>query len=710
MLDFRKLFPALILLACLFMAAPGRAQSWSALTNQPSFYGSSLFLLTDGTVLCQDYDANDWWKLTPDINGSYKNGTWSQIASPSGGYSPLYYASAVLPDGRLLVDGGEYNGGNSEVWTTLGAIYDPVANTWTSVSPPSGWSYIGDAQSCVLPNGTILLAYILNGQMASFNASNLTWTNMSTSGKADRFDEENWTLLPNGKMLTVDVTDIPNSELFNSSTNAWSSAGNTPYSIVDATDQEIGPAVLRPDGTVICFGGNGSNAVYNSSTGAWSSAPSFPVIGGSQYDVADGPACLLPSGNVLVMASPGYGNSPSHFFEFNGSTLTQVADSAEAANVSSFYGRMLMLPTGQVLFTDYYNYVEIYTPSGTYNSAWQPTISSCTTTPYYGATYSISGTQFNGLSQAVSYGDDYQGATNYPLVRIVNNATGHVFYCRTHGHSTMAVATGSTTVSTNFDVPSNIESGPSKLYVVANGIPSAGYAVTVGVSISSLSPSSTPADGSSFTLTVNGANFQNGAVVKWNGTALSTTFVSSSQVTATVPSTDITTPGTASVTVANSDGHASSAATFTITNPVPVLGSISPTSATAGGSSFTLTASGADFINGSTIDWNGTALTTTFVNSTTLTATVPAGDIATAGTASVTVVTPSPGGGTSSPQTFTINGSTQVPTLSKISPSSVLAGGPSFTLTATGTNFVASSVVEWNGTALTTTYVSATSL
>jgi hypothetical protein len=86
---------------------------------------------------------------------------------------------------------------------------------------------------------------------------------------------------------------------------------------------------------------------------------------------------------------------------------------------------------------------------------------------------------FNGLTQGAAYGDDFQDATNYPLVRIVNNATAHVFYCRTHNHSTMGVATGSTHVSTWFDVPADIEPGVSQLYVVANGIPSAPVTVTV---------------------------------------------------------------------------------------------------------------------------------------------------------------------------------------------------------------------------------------
>jgi hypothetical protein len=91
----------------------------------------------------------------------------------------------------------------------------------------------------------------------------------------------------------------------------------------------------------------------------------------------------------------------------------------------------------------------------------------------------VQGTQFNGVSQAEAFGDDAQAATNYPLVRITNNATGHVFYARTHGHSTMGIATGSLSVSTTFDVPTDAETGASKLVVVANGVPSEPVNLTV---------------------------------------------------------------------------------------------------------------------------------------------------------------------------------------------------------------------------------------
>ena len=79
----------------------------------------------------------------------------------------------------------------------------------------------------------------------------------------------------------------------------------------------------------------------------------------------------------------------------------------------------------------------------------------------------------------MSFGDEFQNATNYPLVRITNNASGHVFYARTHGHSSMGVATGSLVVSTNFDVPASMDKGPSTLQVVANGIASVAVKVTV---------------------------------------------------------------------------------------------------------------------------------------------------------------------------------------------------------------------------------------
>ena len=174
----------------------------------------------------------------------------------------------------------------------------------------------------------------------------------------------------------------------------------------------------------------------------------------------------------------------------------------------------------------------------------------------------------------------------------------------------------------------------------------------------SISPASTLAGGSSFTLTVNGTNFVSSSVVNWNGSALSTTFVSATQLTATVPAANIASAGSAGVTVFSPTpgGGTSNTQTFTINNnPAPTITAISPSSATAGGSAFTLAVTGTNFITTSVIKWNGTSLTTNYTSATSISASVPAANIATAGTASVTVFNPAPGGGTSVASTFTIN-------------------------------------------------------
>lgn len=146
--------------------------------------------------------------------------------------------------------------------------------------------------------------------------------------------------------------------------------------------------------------------------------------------------------------------------------------------------------------------------------------------------------------------------------------------------------------------------------------------------------------------------------------------------------------------------------TYTVTRSPLALTSVTPALAYAGAQAFTLTAVGASFTQQSAVLWNGTALSTSFSNSTQLTAAVPATDIAAMGTASVTVSDPT--FGTSVPQTFTIQASPV--TITSLSPSSLNAEGPAFTLTLAGTNFTPQSTVFWNGTPQTTSFVSTTQL
>jgi hypothetical protein len=230
------------------------------------------------------------------------------------------------------------------------------------------------------------------------------------------------------------------------------------------------------------------------------------------------------------------------------------------------------------------------------------------------------------------------------------------------------------------------------------------------ISLTSLSPSSAIAGGAAFDLTVNGSPFVSGSTVNWNGSARSTTFVSSTQLLASIPASDIALAGTAQVTVSNADGSTSSALTFTINNPIPTITSLSPASTSAGSAAFTLTVNGTNFVSTSAVKWNGTNRATTFVSSTQLIAAILVADVASAGTASVTVVNPSPGGGTSNAQTFAITATNPVPKITSLSPASATAGGAAFTLTVNGTNIVSTSTVNWNGSSRTTTFVNSTQL
>jgi len=481
----RTVSSVIAVLILLAFSGAAMAQSVTQLKNQPPDGVQLTFQMTDGTVLGQGYGDSDWWKLTPDINGSYVNGTWTQVASLPSGYSPTAFASAVLASGKLIIEGGEYNFGNFTL-TNLGAIYDPIANTWTSVAPPKSWKYIGDSPSSVLPNGNYVIGDKLTKLDQQLDPSTLTWSAVSDKGKSDFNAEEGWTLLANGTILTADVKNAPNSEILTVSTGknkGWKTAGSTivdlhspspfgciPYGpggkLCYYPPGEIGPSILRPDGTVFYTGSYtnnnpndpGNTAIYNSLEGGWTAGPQFP----NNDNAGDSFAVLLPNGDVLVEGDSGTS------YIWNGSTFTAGLFTP---------GCLMVLPTGQILVGG--GPTEVYNPAGTYQSAWQPTIATYPTSITPGSTYPISGTQFNGLSQANSFGDEYQTATNYPLVRITNNSTNHVFYARTHDHSTMGVATGSEMVSTNFDVPSSIETGASTLEVVANGIPSAPVSITV---------------------------------------------------------------------------------------------------------------------------------------------------------------------------------------------------------------------------------------
>ncbi|MDE2439314.1 MAG: hypothetical protein KGN01_08045, partial [Patescibacteria group bacterium] len=235
----------------------------------------------------------------------------------------------------------------------------------------------------------------------------------------------------------------------------------------------------------------------------------------------------------------------------------------------------------------------------------------------------------------------------------------------------------------------------SPTVTVANPVPS----------LSSISPPSKNAGDSTFTLTLIGTNFNASSTAYFEGNALPTTYVTGTQLTATVSASFLELAGTFNVTVLNPTpgGGQSNAQEFIVNNPVPVFTTVLPDSATVGDGNTTITLTGTNFVSGSIVRLDGTDLGTAYVNSTQLTATVASSSLLAAGTKSISVFNPTPGGGTSGLRMFTINNPT--PTISSISPSTIEAGSLSFTLDVDGTGYATSSIVKIDGDTLTTTYV-----
>ena len=264
----------------------------------------------------------------------------------------------------------------------------------------------------------------------------------------------------------------------------------------------------------------------------------------------------------------------------------------------------------------------------------------------------------------------------------------------------------------------NVTSATGLMIASSTGQTSSNEIVFRGVDLSlnpipnptSLSPSSAIKGGSAFTLTVNGTGFVSNSVVQWNGVDRPTIFLNSTQLTANITAADISAAGTAAVTVFNPapGGGVSGSLNFAIDNPVPTLNSISPTTKIAGDAAFVLTANGASFQSNSSVRVNGTDRPTTFVNSTQLTAQLTAADVQIAGTVPITVFNPGPGGGTSGTVNLAVNN--PVPTVSNISPTTKIAGDAAFTLTVNGSGYVNGSVVRFNGSNRTTSFVSGTQL
>ncbi len=461
--------------------------TWTALANSsPSGVGTML-LLTDGTVLAQGgwgAASTTWHRLTPDIHGSYVNGTWTSVAPMN--YPRLYYSSDVLRDGRVLIAGAEYGTG-----TTNSEVYDPVNNTWTTVpvppglittnnspDPTTGQNSAGfiDSVSKILPNGNVLVAPVIpasSGGTVIFNPTLNSWSAGPTLYRGFYQDEASWVKLPDDSILTVDPFGV-NSERYIPSLNRWINDSNLPVSLYDSYGFELGAAFLLPDGRAFVLGATGNTAIYTptgtTNMGSWQAGPVIP----NSQATPDAPAAMMVDGHILCAVSPlptssDHFPTPTSFYEYDpvANSFTQVNGPTGTTYSSAPYiMRMLDLPDGTVLFTASGSQLYVYQPSGAPLSAGKPVITGISTN--VDGSYHLAGTLLNGISEGAAYGDDAQMNSNYPLIRMTN-AVGNVYYARTFNWSSTGVMTGSTPESTDFTVPPGLPVGTYSLAVVANG-------------------------------------------------------------------------------------------------------------------------------------------------------------------------------------------------------------------------------------------------
>lgn len=250
--------------------------------------------------------------------------------------------------------------------------------------------------------------------------------------------------------------------------------------------------------------------------------------------------------------------------------------------------------------------------------------------------------------------------------------------------------------------------------IYSTTIASAGGPFSAAPTLNTATPNSAVVGSQNLTLWLSGTNFVPGAFGSFNGHVLQTQFVDATDISATLPATDLGFTGIYPVTVTNPDtaGATSNALNFTVspsvTNLVPSISSLSPNSAPIGTSSEAVTINGQNFLSSSTVTYNGISHSPTFVNPSQLTISLTTNDLTTAGSFPVVVTNPSPGGGASNAVDFTVGN--PVPAVTSLSPSSITVGSPAQALTISGSNFLNSSTVSFNGSTRTSTFVNGTQL
>jgi hypothetical protein len=445
---------------------PAGAFGWGPASSPPSATALML-LLSDGRVMAQQSGGNGWYALTPDGTGNYANGSWGTLHSMND--SRTFYSSQVLRNGNVFVAGGEYGSGGAKA-----EVYNPLVDNWFP-TPTAGVGF-ADSQSALLPNGNVLVSpvsWLPYAQWVSFiyDPDANSWSAGTSSLQYQ--DEATWVKLPDDSILTLDGFGDTSTERYIPALNQWIPDRNVPVQMFSAGNNEIGAAFMLPDGRAFFLGGTGHTLFYtpsgNTNQGTWSRGSDIPLGRVAQ----DAPAAMMPNGKILCEVSSPANHNPVYFYEYDpvADVFTSVGSptggASDSATSDDTY--MLVLPTGNVLFSDTGGSLYIYQYSGSPVPAGKPAINSISWNA--NGSLHLMGTLLNGISSGAAYGDDAQMATSYPLVRYTDGG-GNVSYARTHNWSSSGIMTGNQVLSTEFSVPPTLAPGAYSLVTVANGIAS----------------------------------------------------------------------------------------------------------------------------------------------------------------------------------------------------------------------------------------------
>jgi hypothetical protein len=498
--------------------------------------------------------------------------------------------------------------------------------------------------------------------------------------------------------------------------NGAGTSNTLTFSVGAPTIAALSPSTATTGAPAFTLTVSGTNFLQGATVYWGSTALSTTYIGGTQLLAAVPGSLLAAAGafNITVL-NPGAVSSASMPFAVGASPIVASLSPNAAppgssgftltVNGSNFTAGDTVLWNGAPLSTSYVSSTQLTAP--------------VTAAQLSGAgTVNVSVLHNGVLSNTVAFGISAPAVTSVspstapagsPSLPIVVTGTNFISSSQVQWNGTPLGTSFSSATQLNAQIDSSLMQTPGTNFLtVVNGTTQSAAArfIVTGPTLTSLNPAAATAGASTaLTLFLTGTNFVNGSVAVWNGTNLTTTFGSSIQLTAQVPPNLLSTAGAVLVQVTNPGGASSGTVAFTLNPPAAsTIASVSPVLAVAGGPAFLLTVSGTGYAAGSTILWNGQPLPTSFVSATQLTALVDSGLLLAAGTANLSVQTPS--APLSATAKFPING----PTIVIVSPNTAPAGAAGFTLSVTGTNFLSGSSILWNGSAVATQYVSATQL